>query len=186
MLIECIQICINGRMKLIKYPDLILSKKCALIETEDCKAAKLLNEMAQKLYEWKGAGLAAPQIGVLKRMVVIDIRETPSLLYKLINPKIIQKSKEMIESKEGCLSLPLLQDTILRHKSVIVEYMNESFEKCEVNATGFLSCCLQHELDHLDGVLFIDHLSKLKRSRAINRFKKLQLDEQLERKVEKL
>jgi peptide deformylase len=167
-------------MKLIEYPDLILSKKCVPVEVGDCKVAELLTEMTEKLYEWKGAGLAAPQIGVLKRMTVVDVRDTPSCLYKLINPKIIWKSEEMVESNEGCLSLPLLRETILRHESITVEYMDENFEKCEVHATGFFSCCLQHELDHLDGVLFIDHLSKLKRSRAISRFKKLQLDKQAE------
>lgn len=138
------------------------------------ETASLLNEMSQKLYEWEGAGLAAPQVGILKKIVVIDIRDASQRLYKLINPEVNWKSEEMVKSNEGCLSLPLLRDEIMRHESMIVEYFDENFEKREIYATGFLSCCLQHELDHLDGILFINRLSKLKKSRALRRFKKLQ------------
>jgi peptide deformylase len=162
-------------VELIKYPNPVLFKKCFDAEMND-ETTSLLNEMSQKLYEWEGAGLAAPQVGILKRMVVIDTRETPQRLYKLTNPRISWKSEEMVESNEGCLSLPLLRDEISRHESVVVEYFDENFEKQEIHATGFLSCCLQHELDHLDGILFINRLSKLKRSRALSRFKKLQLE----------
>ncbi|MDR1982486.1 MAG: peptide deformylase [Holosporaceae bacterium] len=161
-------------MELIKYPNPILSKKCTNVEIGDPEILDVLNMMSQKLYEWEGAGLAAPQVGILKRVVVIDIRSEPKRLYKLINPKIIWKSEEMVESQEGCLSLPILKDTILRHESVGVEYLDEKFQRQEVTATGFLSCCMQHELDHLDGILYIDHLSKLKKSIAIKRFNKLQ------------
>ncbi|MDR2645865.1 MAG: peptide deformylase [Holosporaceae bacterium] len=166
-------------MELIKYPDPVLFQKCPDAEMSD-ETASLLNEMSQKLYEWEGAGLAAPQVGILKRMVVIDIRETPQRLYKLINPRINWKSEEMVESNEGCLSLPLLRDKISRHESVVVEYFDENFEKQEIHTTGFLSCCLQHELDHLNGILFINRLSKLKRSRALRRFKKLQSEKPIE------
>ncbi|MDR2724182.1 MAG: peptide deformylase [Holosporaceae bacterium] len=168
-------------MKLIKYPDPILSTKCAEVVNGDEKTSEILNEMSQKLYEWSGAGLAAPQVGILKRMVAIDIRETPSQLYKLINPQIVWKSEKMIESNEGCLSLPILRVEILRHESVVVEYLDDNFVKRRVTANGFLSCCLQHELDHLDGILYIDRLSKLKKSRAIKKFEKLQMEEQGEK-----
>jgi peptide deformylase len=166
-------------LELIKYPDPVLFQKCSDAEMSD-ETMSLLNKMSQKLYEWEGAGLAAPQVGILKRIVVIDVRETPRRLYKLSNPKIIWKSEEMVESNEGCLSLPLLRDKISRHESVIVEYFDENFEKREIHATGFLSCCLQHELDHLDGILFINRLSKLRRSHALRRFKKLQSEKLIE------
>jgi peptide deformylase len=167
-------------VELIKYPDPILSQKCADAEMNG-ETASLLNEMSQKLYEWEGAGLAASQVGILKRVIVIDARETPQRLYKLSNPKIIWKSEKMVESNEGCLSLPLLRDKISRHESVIVEYFDENFEKREIHAAGFLSCCLQHELDHLDGILFINRLSKLKRSRALRKFKELQSGKPMEK-----
>jgi peptide deformylase len=167
-------------MELIKYPNPILSQKCADVKIGDSKILDMLNAMSKKLYEWEGAGLAAPQVGVLKRAIVIDVRSEPQCLYKLINPRIIWKSEEMIESKEGCLSLPTLRDTVWRHESITVEYLDENFKKQEINAMEFLSCCLQHELDHLDGVLYIDRLSRLKRSLAIKRFNKSQEKENLE------
>ncbi|MDR2157694.1 MAG: peptide deformylase [Holosporaceae bacterium] len=163
-------------MKLLTYPNPILSQKCSDVEEGDPEACSILEEMSKKLYEWEGAGLAAPQIGILKKIVVIDVREEPQRLYKLINPKIVQKSEEMVESREGCLSLPLLREVVLRSQSVTVEYLDEKFIKRTIQATGFLSFCLQHELDHLDGVLYIDRLSRLKKSSAIRKFKKLQND----------
>ncbi|MDR2782189.1 MAG: peptide deformylase [Holosporaceae bacterium] len=161
-------------MKLRIYPDPILSKSCAEVRIGDSKIPAILDEMAQKLYKWEGAGLAAPQVGIMGRVVVIDIRDEPKKLYKLVNPKITWKSDEIVESNEGCLSLPILRKTIKRYESVVMEYFDENFEKKEIYATGFLSCCLQHELDHLDGILYIDHLSRLKKARALSEFKKIQ------------
>jgi len=163
-------------MELLIYPNPILSKKCIDVKIGDQNALRVLDEMAQKLYELEGAGLAAPQVGVLKRMAVIDIRDDPPKLYKLINPRIVWKSEEMVESKEGCLSLPVLREAVERYEAVTVEYLDENFEKQEITADGFLSCCFQHELDHLNGILYIDHLSRLKKSRAIQKFYKLQND----------
>lgn len=164
-------------MELKIYPDLVLSKKCEDVELGDTSVIDILNQMSEKLYEWQGAGLAAPQVGILKKLVVIDIRDEPPTLYKMINPKIIWKSEELVDSKEGCLSLPKLRETVVRHEKVKVEYYDENFEKKILDGDGFLSCCLQHELDHLDGKLYIDRLSKLKRSRSIKKFKKLQTEE---------
>jgi peptide deformylase len=168
-------------VELIKYPHPILSRKCADVERKEGKVSDILDEMSRKLYEWEGAGLAAPQVGIPKRMVVIDARETPAHLYKLVNPRMVWKSEEMVESNEGCLSLPLLRETVSRHESVTVEYLDENFEEREIRATGFLSCCLQHELDHLEGILYVDRLSRSKKSSAIRRFKKLQTENQEEK-----
>ncbi len=162
-------------MELRIYPDPILSKKCSDVKIDDHSIKGILNEMADKLYEWNGAGLAAPQVGILKKIVVIDIRDEPSTLYKMINPKIVWYSSDsIVESEEGCLSLPVLREKILRYQKVKVEYLNEDFKKSELEAEGFLSFCLQHELDHLEGKLYIDHLSQFKRSRALKKFMKLQ------------
>ncbi|MDR2107319.1 MAG: peptide deformylase [Holosporaceae bacterium] len=163
-------------MELRIYPDPILSEKCAKAEPDDSDIPKILEEMCEKLYQYDGAGLAAPQIGILKRIIVADVREEPRRLYKMINPVITWKSEETIESKEGCLSLPFLREKIFRHESITVEYLDENFIKQEIQAFGFLSCCLQHEIDHLDGILYIDRLSRLKKSRAIRKFKKLQIE----------
>ena len=161
-------------MELKIYPNPILAQKCADVEIGDISVLPILEEMSKKLYEWEGAGLAAPQVGVLKKLVVIDIRSEPATLYKMINPKIVWKSEELIESREGCLSLPKLRETVVRHEKVCVEYLDKNFEKQVIEGEGFLSCCLQHEIDHLSGKLYIDHLSRLKKSRFLSKFKKLQ------------
>ena len=161
-------------MELKIYPDSVLAKKCADVEMGDVSVIPILEEMSRKLYEWNGAGLAAPQVGVLKKLVVIDIREEPTTLYKMINPKIVWASEEMIDSKEGCLSLPGLRDTVSRHEKVRVEYFDENFEKQTIEGEEFLACCLQHEIDHLSGKLYIAHLSRLKKSRFLSKFRKLQ------------
>lgn len=161
-------------MELKIYPDPVLAKECADVEMGDAGVLPILEEMSKKLYEWNGAGLAAPQVGVLKKLVVIDIREEPATLYKMINPKIVWASEEMIDSKEGCLSLPGLRDTVIRHEKVRVEYFDENFEKQTIEGEEFLACCLQHEIDHLSGKLYIDHLSRLKKSRFLSKFRKLQ------------
>lgn len=161
-------------MELHVFPDPILTKPCADVEIGDKSVLPILDEMAEKLYEWSGAGLAAPQVGILKKLVVIDVRDEPPVLYKMINPKIIWKSDELIESREGCLSLPLLRETVKRHEKVKVEYFDTNFQKQILEAEDFLSCCIQHELDHLKGTLYIDRLSRIKYTRAVNKFHKLQ------------
>ncbi len=172
-------------MELKTYPNPVLSKKCEDVEIGDLEAPAILEEMSKKLYEWEGVGLAAPQVGVLKKMVVIDVRNDPSTLYKMINPKIVWRSEDsMVESEEDCLSLPGVHETVMRYERVRVEYLNEHFEKCSLEADGLLSRCIQHELDHLDGKLYIDRLSKLKKSRLLAKFKKLQDEKSLEEKYE--
>ena len=171
-------------MELKIYPDPVLAQKCADVEIGDTSVLPILEEMSRKLYEWEGAGLAAPQVGVLKKLVVIDIRAEPAKLYKMINPKIVWASEEKVDSKEGCLSLPKLRETVLRHERVRVEYFDENFEKQTIEGDGFLSCCLQHEIDHLSGKLYIDRLSRLKKSRFLSKFRKLQRGEEIDENAE--
>lgn len=161
-------------MQLKLYPDPILTKKCEDVGIGDESAKAILNEMSQYLYKWNGAGLAAPQVGILRKFIVIDVRDEPTTLYKMINPKIVWESDELVESSEGCLSLPLLREKVLRHEVVEVVYLNENFEEREVKARGFLACCMQHEIDHLSGKLYIDRLSRLRRNFALKKFAKLQ------------
>lgn len=148
------------RMELKIYPDPILRQKCTDVSPGDPLVSKILEKMSKKLYEWNGVGLAAPQVGILKKIVVIDVGEKTPMLYKMINPKIIRKSQKMIQSIEGCLSLPRVQGIVLRHEKVVVEYLDENFEKKVLEGEGLLSRCIQHELDHLDGKLYIDRVSR--------------------------
>jgi peptide deformylase len=162
-------------MELLQYPNPALFRRSVDMEVGDPTAADLIKEMTEKLYEWSGIGLAAPQVGILKRVAVIDLREEPRRLYVLINPRIIWRSVETEESGEGCLSVPLLRETIFRHKTITVEYLDENFSPQTIQkAEGLLSFCIQHEIDHMNGHLFIDHLSKSGRSQAIKKFKELQ------------
>jgi peptide deformylase len=166
-------------MNILTYPNRTLTKKCAEVDGDDDGVFPLMDRMLETMYAANGGGLAAPQVGVLKRVVVMDPQLEPRIVYRLINPRIVWASEAMVESEEGCLSIPLLRDTVVRHESVSVEYLNEFFRKCYIeNAEGYFAMCLQHELDHLDGKLYIDRLSRLKRARAIRRFKKLLTEEE--------
>lgn len=162
------------KMEILKYGNPILKKKCDPVEIGDKNAAELLDRMLQQMYESEGVGLAAPQVGISKRMVVIDVRQEPAKVYKMINPKIVWKSEETAEFPEGCLSLPGVCEKVKRPASVSVEYLDETFKPCFIEkATGLLATCLQHEIDHLDGKLYIDRLSRIKRARLISKYKKL-------------
>ncbi|MDR3179503.1 MAG: peptide deformylase [Holosporaceae bacterium] len=163
-------------MEIIKYPNSILLKKCEEVIVGDESCVRLLDEMAETLHKVAGAGLAAPQVGVSSRIVVINLQKTESSqnVYKMINPRFTWKSDVLVESEEGCLSIPFLREIILRHESVSVEYLNENFQKCVLEkATGFLAFCLQHELDHLDGKLYIDRLGRIRRAGALRKYRKL-------------
>lgn len=165
-------------MEIVKYPSPILSKQCKCVSIGDKDIPKILDSMLEVMYANNGAGLAGPQCGILKKILVMDLREEPKKVYKLINPKIIWKSEEVIESEEGCLSLPKIRGKIIRHASVSVEYLNENYEKCSIEkANEYLSICLQHEIDHLFGKLYIDRMSRVKRGRLLQKYKKIQLGE---------
>ena len=130
--------------------------------------------MLETMYAENGCGLAAPQVGLLQRMVVIDIAhegEEPQPLF-LINPEIIWKSDEKEVCEEGCLSLPEMRAEVERPASVRVKYMDYNGKECELLAEDFLAVAMQHELDHLDGILYIDHISRLKRQMLLKKLEK--------------
>lgn len=135
-----------------KYGDEVLRKKAKDVEVIDERITTLLKDMAETLYEAEGFGLAAPQVGVLKRVVVIDIGKG---LIELINPKIVEQSGEQI-FVEGCLSIPGLFGEVKRPMKVVVEALNAKGEKTKIEGDGLLAVVLCHELDHLDGILFKD------------------------------
>ena len=159
---------------IIIEPDPILRKKSTTLETIDDSTRKLLDVMLQTMYNAPGIGLAAVQIGILKRIVVIDVskKEEEKKPLFLINPEIKFKSKKTSFYEEGCLSLPGYFAEIERPAECNVEFIDYYGKKRELKADGLLSTCIQHEIDHLNGVLFIDYLSKLKKSMIIKKLSK--------------
>lgn len=148
-------------LPLVYYPDTMLTQATELVTSFDEELATLVKDMIETLYAADGVGLAAPQIGVLKRLTVINVTGEKEDEKVLINPQIVAK-EGTISSYEGCLSIPGYHETIKRHEIVTVQAQDLSGETFEIEAEGLFSRCIQHELDHLDGVLFIDHLSRLK------------------------
>jgi len=160
---------------IIIEPNPILRKKSTTLETVDDSTRKLLDDMLQTMYNAPGIGLAAVQIGILKRIIVIDVskkkEEEKNPLF-LVNPKIKFKSKETSIYEEGCLSLPGYFAEIERPAKCKINYIDYHGKKAELEAEGLLSTCVQHEIDHLNGILFIDYLSKLKKDMIIKKLKK--------------
>jgi len=148
--------------KIRLIPDPVLRKVSEPVTAFDAVLHKLLDDMAETMYAAPGVGLAANQIGVARRVVVIDVTEEKSGLLELINPEIIARDNTAASSEEGCLSIPEYRDIISRSSKVTVQAQNRNGEVFTFGAEDLLSRCVQHELDHLDGVLFVDHLSRLK------------------------
>ena len=162
--------------EILIVPDPRLKKECAPVEKVDDEIKTLLDDMLETMYAAPGIGLAAPQIGVMKRVVVMDVsddKEKPEPL-KLINPEIIWESEETSVYQEGCLSIPEQYADVERPAEVGMRYMDENGETHEIEADGLLATCIQHEIDHLDGILFTDYLSALKRNMIIKKVQKLQ------------
>lgn len=146
------------------YPDPVLKKKAAPIERIDERVARLAADMAETMYAAPGVGLAAPQIGVSERLICIDVRgdEKGAGLITLINPEIVAAEGEWLE-EEGCLSLPGIREDVPRAERLVVRGWDLRERQVTLEADGLLARALQHEIDHLDGILFIDRLSRLKR-----------------------
>ena len=159
---------------IIIEPDPILRKKSTTLETVDDSIRKILDDMLQTMYNAPGIGLAAVQIGILKRLIVIDVskKEEEKKPLFLINPEITYQSEETSIYEEGCLSLPGHFAEIERPAKCKINYINYHGKKAELKAEGLLSTCVQHEIDHLNGILFIDYLSKLKKDMIIKKLKK--------------
>ncbi len=140
--------------------------------TDDLRA--LIRDMFETMYDAEGVGLAGPQVGVTQRVLVADINEEGVDPFALINPRIVEQGKETEKADEGCLSIPGLTALVERPERVIVEGLNEKGEPIRIEGSGLLGRCLQHEIDHLDGVLFIDRLSPLRRNMLVKKWKNQQ------------
>ena len=159
---------------IVTEPDPILRKKSEMIEKVDDQMRKLMDDMLETMYAAPGIGLAAVQIGVLKRIIVIDLSKDGEKREPLfiINPEIISKSSKLITYEEGCLSIPNQFAEIERPHSCKIKFLDYMGENRNIDAQGLLATCIQHEIDHLNGILFIDHLSKLKKDLIIKKAKK--------------
>jgi peptide deformylase len=155
-------------------PDPILRKKASPLEKVSEEVKTILNNMAETMYNAPGIGLAGNQVGVLKRLVVMDCstdEEDPNLI-KMINPEIVNSSDEKEELEEGCLSIPDHKSIVKRPANVKVKYLNIDGIEQTLDAEGLLAACVQHEIDHLNGILFVDHISRIKRDMILRKIKK--------------
>jgi peptide deformylase len=159
-------------LRILEVPNPILKRPAAPVERIDDEVRHLMEDMLETMYAAPGIGLAAPQVGVSKRIVVIDISETKNAPLKLVNPQLIWASERLVAAEEGCLSLPEQYAEVKRPEAVEVAYLDEHGEARTLRAEGLLARCLQHELDHLDGILFIDRISPLKRNMILRRLAK--------------
>ncbi|HEX4028517.1 MAG TPA: peptide deformylase [Rhizomicrobium sp.] len=159
---------------ILTAPDPRLQAVSTDVGTVDADIRKLVDDMAESMYAAEGIGLAAVQIGVPKRVIVIDLdqKEGKKNPRAFINPRILWASEETAVFEEGCLSVPEIWDDVERPARIRCEYLDRDGNKQLLEADGLLATCLQHEMDHLNGVLFIDHLSRLKRSMAIKKLTK--------------
>ena len=159
---------------ILTAPDPRLKAISTDVEVVDGEIRKLVDDMAESMYAAEGIGLAAVQIGVAKRVIVIDLdqKEGKKNPRAFINPKILWASDEKAVFEEGCLSVPEIWDDVERPARIKAEYLDRDGNKQLLEADGILATCLQHEMDHLNGILFIDHLSRLKRSMALKKLTK--------------
>lgn len=159
-------------LPILHYPDPRLFKKAVPVQKVDDRIRELVRNMAQTMYEAPGVGLAATQVDVHERVVVIDVSEHGNELRALINPEIVWRSDEREVCEEGCLSVPGVYDKVERAERVRVKALNENGEPYEFDADGLLAVCVQHELDHLDGKVFVEYLSPLKQNRIKTKLRK--------------
>jgi len=160
--------------QILTEPNKILRQKSLPVENVNKDTQILMDDMLETMYAAPGIGLAAIQVGIPKRIIVLDIEQKEGQKNPLffINPEIIEKSKNLLTYEEGCLSVPGQFAEIDRPDRCHIKYLDYNGEKKEINAKGMLATCIQHEIDHLEGILFIDYLSKLKKSMIIKKLSK--------------
>lgn len=158
-------------LPILRFPDPRLKKVAVPVNKVDDGIRRLAADMAETMYEAPGIGLAATQVDVHKRLVVIDITEDKSALQVFVNPEIIEADGQKL-GEEGCLSVPGIYDKVERAERVTVRYLDLEGQSRELQAEGLLAVCIQHEIDHLNGKVFVDHLSQLKQTRIKSKLAK--------------
>jgi peptide deformylase len=152
-------------LNILRYPDPRLHKVARPVERVDDAIRQLVKDMAETMYAAPGIGLAATQVDVHKQVIVIDVSDTRDQLVTLINPEIVWRSEEQKECEEGCLSVPGVYETVTRSERIRVRALDADGKPFERDADGLLAVCIQHEMDHLRGKVFVEYLSRLKQSR---------------------
>lgn len=165
-----------GILTILEFPDERLRKKAEAVKVVDKKITQLVDDMLETMYSAKGIGLAANQINVQQRVVVIDVSDEKNAPLCLINPEIIEKDG-VKESEEGCLSVPGFFENVNRAEHIKIKALNREGQEFELEAEGLLAVCIQHEMDHLEGKLFVDYLSSLKRQRIKSKLEKIHRQE---------
>ena len=165
---------------ILTAPDPRLKKKSRPVGSVDAEVRRLMDDMLETMYEAPGIGLAAPQLGELKRVIVLDIdrEDVKTGPLFMANPEIVEASDEDATYEEGCLSVPEHYSDVVRPAKVTVRYLDRDGETKELACEGLLSTCVQHEIDHLDGILFIDHISSLKRSMILRKLLKARKEQE--------
>lgn len=157
-----------AKLKILEFPDPKLRTKAAAVSDVDDRIRTLIDDMFETMYEAPGIGLAATQVDVHERLLVADVSSDQTEPHALINPVIVEKDGETV-SDEGCLSVPGYYEPVKRAEHIKVRFLDRNGEEVEMEAEGLLAICIQHEMDHLDGKLFVDYLSEAKRSRIRKR-----------------
>ena len=169
-----------SQLTILRYPDPRLHTVAKPVVAVDARIRQLVDDMIETMHAADGVGLAATQVDVHERVIVIDVSDSHDQPYVLINPEILQRSDDMVLGDEGCLSVPLIYDKVERHARVTVRALGRDGKPYAFEAEGLLSVCVQHEMDHLLGKVFVDYLSPLKRSRIRTKMLKKTREEQRE------
>ena len=167
-----------AKLSILRYPDPRLHRIAKPVQAVDARIRRLIDDMLETMYDADGVGLAATQVDVHERVIVIDVSETRDRPVVLVNPRLTAVSEEMHVGDEGCLSVPLIYDKVERHARVSVEALGRDGEPLAFDADGLLAVCVQHEMDHLVGKVFVEYLSPLKRGRIKTKMLKKARDEQ--------
>ena len=154
----------------------VLRRRAEEITEVDDELRATIRDMFETMYDAEGVGLAGPQIGLSRRVIVVDVHEEGSTPFALINPRIVEVSRETEKAEEGCLSIPGVSSVVERAVTVTAEGLNENGEPVTVTGEGLLARCLLQEVDHLDGILFIDRISPLKRTMLLKKYRSLQAE----------
>jgi peptide deformylase len=164
-------------LKILRYPDPRLHTVAKPVGEVDARIRRLVDDMLESMYAAEGVGLAATQVDVHERVIVIDVSDAHDQPIVLINPELIERSEEMVLGDEGCLSVPEVYDKVARHARVTVRALDRDGRSRDIAADGLLAVCVQHEMDHLLGKVFVEYLSPLKRSRIRSKMLKKTRDE---------
>jgi peptide deformylase len=166
-----------ARLNILRYPDPRLHTVARPVAEVDARIERLIDDMIETMYASEGIGLAATQVDVHERVIVMDVSESRDQPLVLINPEITWRSEDMVMAEEGCLSVPAIYDAVKRHSRVNVRALGRRGQPLELEAAELLAVCVQHEMDHLLGKVFVDYLSLLKRSRIRSKLLKRQREE---------